>query len=180
MQSHGVRTMNLNGSARKEDAIVYCVIKVGDKYYSGLSPTGQIMMGSSPIDAFILDYKDVDGALKLLGRGTIYKVEFKEMGPPQTPSVGDIEQFIEYAKSYGCTVSYTMASYAVAACGTNHSECLVWTQRLNEDIMPAVRAVCDKVDAKPEDACEHLLVGGPTDRDGFMTRVARVRMELRS
>ena len=180
MQSHSVRTMNLNGAHKKEDVIVYCVIKVGDKYYSGLSPTGRIMMGSSPTDARILDYKDTEGVLKLLGRGTICKVEFKDVESPQAPPAGDVEQFIAYAESYGYTVSYTMASYAVAACGTNHSACLAWTQKLNEAIMPAVQAVCGKVSTTPEAACEQLLIGGPTDRDGFKTRVARVCMELRS
>lgn len=150
---------------------MYCIIKVGNKYYSGLSPTGRIMTGSSPTDAKILNYQDAGGVINILGLGTILKVEFKEDEDSKTPSPGDVEQFIAYAQQYGYTVSYTMASYAVAACGTNFGACLTWTHNLNNAIMPAVRAVCEKVSAKPEDACEQLLVDGPTDSAGFMARV---------
>lgn len=147
---------------------MYCIIKVGDKYYSGMSPTGRIMTGPDPTDARILDYRDAGSVINILGKGTIRKVEFKDVDSPQG---GDIEKFIEYAKQYGYTVSYTMASYAVATCGTNFDACLTWTHNLNKAIMPAVRLVCDKVSAKPEDACEQLLVDGPTDSTGFMARV---------
>lgn len=150
---------------------MYCIIKVGDKYYSGLSPTRRVMTGPSPTDARILDYHDAGGVINILGRGTICKIEFQDMESSQSLQAGDVEQFIGYAKRYGYTVSYTMASYAVAACGTNFEACLTWTHNLSNAIMPAVRAVCEKVSARPEDACEQLLVDGPTDSTGFMARV---------
>lgn len=171
MRSYDVKPMSLEGPIKRDDMPVYCILKVGAKYYSGLSPSGRATTVSSPAGACILEYEDATEVVDMLGQGTILQIEFKDVAPNQSTTAGVVEQFIGYAQQYGYTVPYTMASYAVAACGIDFEACLAWTDNLNKAILPAVRAVCDKVSAKPEDAYEQLLVDGPTDSAGFMSRV---------
>lgn len=154
---------------------MYCIIKVGSEYYSGLTPRGKCVLSADITDAKILDQEDAKEVVSFIGVGKIIQLVLKEEINSQA---GIIEQFIDYAKRYGFTVTYTMAAYAVAECGANFESCLQWTRQLNEALQPAVKAVCKKVFAKPQDAAEQLLVDGPTDAAGFMARVENAVVAL--
>ena len=148
---------------------MYYVLKVGDLYYAGLSPSKHILTVSTPAGACILTEEDMHTILPSLDSAIPYRVslnvepamELADEYARQLPGMSDAE-----IAAYLCK----MGSRATT------SGALKWAKENNEAMAPAmqqiVQAISDlDVTISTPYVIELLLKDGAGNTDDYLSRV---------